>query len=268
VITAIGEAHFETFGSVANVAEAKFELADALPPDGALIYNNDYSLARDKAKGRPQRTVTYSLETASDFMPVNIRCDRGGSTFDVKTPKGLVEGVRIRLLGRLNALNVTAAFAVGMHFKIEPDRLRRAAATLPQMTARMELLETRGSYLAINDGFNSNPVGAASALETLSLFEGYKKILVTPGLVDLGEMHDAANREFGRNAAKHCDMVLLVNERRTKPIYEGLMSAGFPVENARVFQSLAQARIFLDGVADEKSVVLFENDLPDHMEKF
>jgi UDP-N-acetylmuramoyl-tripeptide--D-alanyl-D-alanine ligase len=268
VITSVGSAHMETFGSAENVAEAKFELADALPPDGTLIFNNDYPLARDKARGRPQKIVTYALETVSDYMPLNIRCDRGGSTFDIKTPHGVVGGVRIRPLGKLNALNVAAAFAVGMHFKIDPERLKRAAATLPQTTARMELLENRGSYLVINDGFNSNPVGAASALDTLSLFEGYKKILVTPGLVDLGSMHDEANLEFGQKAAKHCDMVLLINERRTKPIYDGLMRAGFPVEKARVFQSLAQARVFLQGETDEKSVVLFENDLPDHMEKF
>ncbi len=268
VITSVGSAHLETFGSEENTASAKFELADALPPGGALIFNSDYPLARDKARGRPQKTATYGLEAGADFMPLNIRCDRDGTTFDLKTPPGLVEGVRIRPLGRLNALNVAAAFAVGTHFKIAPDRLRRAAATLPQTQARMELIDNRGSYLVINDGFNSNPVGAASALETLSLFEGYKKILVTPGLVDLGPMQETANFEFGQKAANHCDMVLLINERRTKPIYDGLMKGGFPVENARVFQSLAQARVFLQGATDERCVVLFENDLPDHMEKF
>ncbi|MBI3793166.1 MAG: UDP-N-acetylmuramoyl-tripeptide--D-alanyl-D-alanine ligase [Nitrospinae bacterium] len=268
IITSVGTAHFETFGSEGNVAKAKFELADALPPDGLLIYNADYPLAREKAKGRPQKTVTYSLDHPADFTPLNIRCDENGSTFDIKTPTGLVEGVRIRPLGRLNALNVTAAFAVGAHFKIPLDRLARSAATLAQTPARMELLENPGSYLIINDGFNSNPVGAASALETLSLFTGRKKFLVTPGLVDLGEMHDLANFEFGKKAAGHCDWVLLVNERRTRPIYDGLLSAGFDSERLRVFPSLASARAFLDKTADKNGVALFENDLPDHMETF
>ncbi|MBI3582051.1 MAG: UDP-N-acetylmuramoyl-tripeptide--D-alanyl-D-alanine ligase [Nitrospinae bacterium] len=268
VVTSVGSAHMETFGSEENTAAAKFELADALPPGGALIFNSDYPLARDKARGRPQKTATYGLEAGADFTPLNIRCDRDGTTFDLKTPAGFVEGVRIRPLGRLNALNVAAAFAVGTHFGIPPDRLRRAAATLPQTQARMELMENRGSYLVINDGFNSNPVGAASALETLSLFDGYKKILVTPGLVDLGPTQETANFEFGQMAATHCDMVLLINERRTRPIYEGLMKGGFPPDKAAVFPSLALARVFLKDAADEKCVVLFENDLPDHMEKF
>jgi UDP-N-acetylmuramoyl-tripeptide--D-alanyl-D-alanine ligase len=264
----VGAAHFETFGSEENIALAKFELADALPPDGLLIYNADYPPAREKAKGRPQKIVTYSLDAPADYTPVNIRCDGNGSTFDIKTPDGMVDGVRIRPLGRLNALNVTAAFAVGAHFKIPAERMKRASATLPQTPARMELLENPGSYLVINDGFNSNPVGAASALETLSLFDGYKKFLVTPGLVDLGDLHEAANFEFGKKAAKHCDTVALVNERRTRPIYDGLISGGFDPANIRVFASLSAAREFLAAAADAKSVVLFENDLPDHMEKF
>jgi len=268
IITSIGDAHFETFGSAENTAKTKFELADALPPDGALFFNNDYGAARDMARGRPQKAVTYGLETPSDYMPMNIRCGRNGSTFDIKTPEGTIPGVRIRLLGKLHALNVTAAFAVGRHFKIPPERLKNAAATLPQVEARLQLVENPGSHLVINDGFNSNPVGAATAVETLGLFDGYKKIMVTPGIVDMGGKHDEVNFAFGRAAAKYCDMVALINERRTKPVYDGLVKEGFKTENIRVFASLALAREFLAETADRKTVVLFENDLPDHMEQF
>ncbi len=268
IITSIGDAHFETFGSIENVAKTKFELADALPPDGTLFFNNDYEVARNMAQGRPQKTVTYGLQTPSDYMPVNIRCDRHGSTFDIKTPDGIVTGVKIRLLGKLHALNVTAAFAVGRHFKIDPERLKYAASTLPQVEARLQLIENPGSYLIINDGFNSNPVGAATAAETLGLFDGYKKIIVTPGIVDLGGKHEEVNFSFGQACAKYCDLVLLINERRTKPIYDGLVKGGFARENIKLFPSLGLAREFLGTVADDKSVALFENDLPDHMEQF
>lgn len=268
IITSVGEAHLETFGSLEKVADTKFELADALPADGLLVYNADYPVARERAKGRPQKTVSYALEHPADYMPVNLRCSREGSLFDVKTPRGTVRDVRIKPLGKLHALNVTAAFAVGELLGVDPERMKSAAATLPQAQSRLELIENRGSYLVINDGFNSNPVGAAAAVETLGLFDGMKKILVTPGIVDLGGRHTEANFEFGKTAARYCDAVVLINERRTQPIADGLSAAGFKAENIKTVPSLSEARRWLAEHANENSVVLFENDLPDHMERF
>lgn len=268
IITSIGVAHLETFGSPEAVARTKFELADALPPDGILIYNADYELARKHAEGRPQNKITYGLEQGADYMPLNLRCGREGSIFDIKTPRGTIEGVKIQLLGKLHALNVTAAFAAGQHFGIDPERLKYGASTLGQVEARLQLIQNPGGYLIINDGFNSNPIGAATAAETLGYFVGFKKIMVTPGIVDLGGEHKKVNFAFGKAAAPFCDTVLLINERRTKPIADGLVSAGFDENNILPFPSLAAARGWLAANADAQSVVLFENDLPDHMEQF
>ncbi len=268
IITSIGVAHMETFGNTEAVARTKFELADALPPDGILIYNADYALARTHAGGRPQNTITYGLEQGADYMPLNLRCGREGSVFDIKTPNGTIEGVKIQLLGKLHALNVTAAFAVGRHFGIDPERLKYGASTLAQVEARLQLIQNPGGYLIINDGFNSNPIGAATAAETLGYFTGFKKIMVTPGIVDLGGEHEKVNFAFGKAAAPFCDAVLLINERRTKPISDGLLSAGFDENNILHFPSLAAARGWLAQNTDANSVVLFENDLPDHMEQF
>ncbi len=268
VITSTGDAHMETFGTPENVALTKFELADALPPDGILIVNSDYGHSRRLIENRPQKAVTYGLETNADYMPMNIRCSMHGTVFDLKTPDGTVEGIKTRLLGKLNAVNLAGAFAVGRSIGINAAQLKTAAATLPQMEHRLQVIENPGSYLIINDAFNSNPLGAKEAVETLGLFERYKKILVTPGLVDLGGLHEKANFEFGKAAAPHCDLAVLVNERRTAPIKKGLLEGGMNTADIKTFPSLAKAREFIDSQADENSVVLFENDLPDHMELF
>jgi len=184
------------------------------------------------------------------------------------TPRKLgLENMTIKLLGKLNVINVTAAFAVGRHFGISRESLKAAAATLPQMEHRLQVRENPGSYLVIDDGFNANPVGAAVAVETLGYFEGLQKILVTPGIVDLGGRMEEANFEFGKTAARYCDRVILINRQRTEPIREGLIRVGFAVDKIESFPSLAEARPFINSVADEQSVVLFENDLPDHMEE-
>ncbi|MDH5541894.1 MAG: UDP-N-acetylmuramoyl-tripeptide--D-alanyl-D-alanine ligase [Nitrospinota bacterium] len=267
VITSIGEAHMESFGSIENVASTKFEIAEALPDDGVLAYNSDYKLARERAGAIPQRTVTFGFENGAEYRPYNIRCDSRGSTFDLQTPGGVVEGIGIKLLGRLNVINVVAGFVVGELMGVGRDKLKNAAATLPQMEARLQLLST-GSYLVINDGFNSNLLGAKAATETLSYFEGYRRILVTPGIVDLGHKHEVINFDFGKSAARNCDQAILINERRTKPLKNGLLAGGMKPDDIKVFPSLAEAREFIDETVGEGSVVLFENDLPDHMEVF
>ena len=277
IITSTGEAHLESFGTPEEVALTKFEIADALGKNGVLFINNDYersrrlaakfiSQKRFRSTQRP-RLITYGLETESDYMPFNLKCGREGSVFDLKTPDSVLEKMTIKLLGKLNGINVTAAFAVGRHLGLNSDSLKAAAATLPQMEHRLQVRENPGSYLVIDDGFNANPIGAAVAVETLGYFEGLQKILVTPGIVDLGGRQETANFDFGQTAARYCDRVILINRRRTQPIKNGLLEAGFAEDKIESFPSLAEAKPFINSVADEKSVVLFENDLPDHMEE-
>ena len=270
VITSIGDAHMESFKTEENVASTKFELADALPPDGILIYNSDYQAVRERVIGRAQKTVSYGLdpEHKPDYLPGNIRCSSNGSTFDLQTPDGIIENINIKLLGRLNVLNVSAGFAVGRLLDISPERLKNGASSLPQMEARLELIQIPGSYLMVNDGFNSNLAGAKEAVRTLSYFDNMKKILVTPGIVDLGSKHEVTNFDFGKTAAKYCDEAILVNERRTKPLKNGLMAGKMSAGSIRSFSSLADARRFIDETVGAGCVVLFENDLPDHMETF
>jgi len=268
VITSIGEAHLETFGTIKNVAKTKFELADSLSPEGVLIINSDHPLAEKMAEGRKQKMVRYGFGEGADFRPANIRCSSKGSVFDLITPSGKIENINIRLLGKLNVINVTAGFAVGTELGIPTTKLINGAGSLRQMESRLELIANSGSYLIINDGFNSNPIGAVSAVETLSYFEGMKKIMVTPGIVDVGEEHDRINFEFGRISAKQCDYVLLINERRTASLKNGLLAGGMNMDRVTVFPSLEKARVYLNKIADDKAVVLFENDLPDHMEEF
>ena len=85
---------------------------------------------------------------------------------------------------------------------------------LESVPHRLELSKRVGMTL-IDDSYNSNPSGTKAALETLSFFEG-EKILVTPGMVELGDKQEEYNCEFGRNAAAVCDYVALVGERQTK----------------------------------------------------
>ncbi len=115
----------------------------------------------------------------------------------------------------------------------------------------------------IDDAYNSNPVGSKAAVTTLGMFSG-TRILITPGMVELGEKEDEYNKAFGGYAAPNCDFVALVGEKHTKPIYEGLIEAGFNKKNIFVGETLEEAMTFANGVsADGHKYILLENDLTD-----
>jgi UDP-N-acetylmuramoyl-tripeptide--D-alanyl-D-alanine ligase len=116
----------------------------------------------------------------------------------------------------------------------------------------------------IDDAYNSNPAGFRSALDVLSRFDA-QRVLVTPGMVELGEQQETLNRELGAYAAHRCDIAILVGEKQAPPLKEGLLSAGFPEENLYVAATLQQGLSLLASIpVHGKRIVLLENDLPDN----
>jgi len=117
--------------------------------------------------------------------------------------------------------------------------------------------------VVIDDAYNSNPEGAAGALDVLAEHEANRRLLVTPGMVELGTEEEEANFELGRHAARVCDVVLLVGAEQTEPIERGLLEAGLSRTQIIVARDIEQATEELSRIVQAGDVVLFENDLPD-----
>ncbi len=115
----------------------------------------------------------------------------------------------------------------------------------------------------IDDSYNANPVGMRNALDVLQQMRGRRKILVTPGLVELGPVEEEENRRYGEHAAKVCDYVILVGAKQTRPIAEGLRAGGFSDDRVRVVETLEEVTATLASIAGPGDVALFANDLPD-----
>ncbi len=255
VITAIGPQHLESFKSIANVVKTKFELADALPPDGVFFGNMDDEEIRNRKVSVP--TVGYGT-LRGDYRAEDIRCDERGLRFTVR-------GVEFetKLLGKHNVQNITAAIAVANTMGIPMEKLRLPVRQLEAVEHRQQL-RGGGDRLIIDDAYNSNPAGAKAALETLSMFEGLR-ILVTPGMVELGEKQTELNTELGRQAAPCCDRAVLVGRKQAEPIQAGLLEAGFPRGYIRVADTVEEAIRIADSFpADGRRIILLENDLPDN----
>jgi UDP-N-acetylmuramoyl-tripeptide--D-alanyl-D-alanine ligase len=172
--------------------------------------------------------------------------------------------VRTRLLGRHNVSNLLAAAAVGVSMELPLDAVGRALAQVSPPAHRLApILNRQAGIVVIDDAYNSNPVGAAAALEVLASHEAERRLLVTPGMVELGDRELEENERFGKQAAAVCDLVVLVGEERSRPILAGLAAASFPDDRIHVVANTSEAQALLAKTTRRGDVVLFENDLPD-----
>lgn len=260
IVTSIGPQHLETFKSVENVIKTKFELADYVKDKGSCFVNIDNEYIRNNL---PEGAVTYGTTEDADYFAKVISVSRKGTEFSVRFPDGTTEEFNSILIGGHNVVNLCGAVAMAHFMGVSPREIK---AQMPKITAvphRLQLLE-KGPYTIIDDAFNSNPSGSAAALDTLALFEDYK-MLVTPGMVELGDKEEELNREFGRHAAKVCDYVVLVGKKQTAPILAGLRDEGYPEDKIFVADSFNEGINHAYAVtAEKRKIILLENDLPDN----
>ncbi len=263
IITSVGPMHLESFKTIENVKKTKFELADALPDgSGMLFLNMDNENIAEHSSGYD--FISYGIDSEAGYRVSDMRISEKGSEFVITSPNGEKCEYRTKLIGRHNVLNIAGAIAVANKMGISLDELKPAVRKLESVPHRLELIN-KGAYTVIDDAYNSNPSGTKAALEALSMTQGYK-ILVTPGMIELGEMEDELNREFGENAAKVCDFVALVGKKQTEAIYQGLVSAGFDTSKIYVAESLNDAMNCVYGLTTDgkRKIILLENDLPDN----
>ncbi len=268
IVTSIGVAHLETMGPIENIARVKGELVRHMKPGGPVVLNADdprvAALATD-AKGKVW-TVSVAGKNA-DLTAHDIRYDLEGATFTVKEPEtGHTQVFKTKLLGRHNVLNILMALAVGRHLGLRLRQMAHAVQRLEPVAHRLQLRQA-GALTVIDDAFNSNPVGARNAVEILGRFTTGRRILITPGMIELGEQQWDENHALGRYAANHIDLALLVGPRQTEPIQEGLKAGNFPEDRIHVFQTLFDAQNYLKAHAQAGDVVLYENDLPDQYDE-
>jgi len=266
LITALGAAHFERFKTLETVARAKFELAEAVfKRSGITVVNADAidkTLLEDRLTAVPgnYQMVGKGGDVSLDTIDLN----KDGLALTI-TDKGETHTLKAPLYGRHQAGNIllaaTCARAVGLPWAA----IKGALASVPQIRHRLEVSINSGQPTLINDAYNSNPIGFASALECLdTLVElGGRRILLTPGMVELGEKHAEEHERLGMLAAKHCDIVLVVTPERIPTFMAGLEAANSGNVTVMTFDKQENAETWAKRNWVAGDAVLFENNLPD-----
>ena len=262
IVTAVGEMHLETFKSVENIQDTKFELINSLPADGLGVINIDseYIKNYNGIKSRC-RIIKYAVEGEGDYKAKDVVYGAGGVSFTLGN-----EQYSSRLLGAGNLLNILASIAVADHLGVPANKQKNAIARLQPVEHRLSMKVANG-ITVLDDAYNSNPQGAKMSLEVLKNFavgEGNKRIVITPGFVEMGARQAAANMELGRTIAVSCDYAIIVNAVNREAIKSGIEEGGMPAEKYFLADSLNHAHRQLAQILCPGDVVLYENDLPDN----
>lgn len=280
IITAIGHAHYERFKSLDTVAKTKYELAVAAIEKGGHVIAHERTLrfqaSRDikeqnenqfvicgegadavKAKGIEEQSYLQKGDLAINAI---IQKDKG---IEVRFSwKNVQYNVDAPIFGVHHGHNIVLAFAAAIELGISSADIQSALQSLPQIQHRLEVRKQGGGITIIDDAYNSNPVGFQAALGLLEQMPtGGRKILVTPGMVELGAVHSDAHKTIGEYAAKACDIAIVVQGKRIPTFVDAYKNNGG--KELHQVNTFAEAQSWISKNAKSGDVILLENDLPD-----
>ena len=265
LVTAVGIMHLERFGSPENVYKAKSEIAQALPDNGILVCNGDSPNARRMAEQFPRATtLLYGFDLSKghlDCFATDITYDENGTSFVIHYRGERFPG-RTPLLGRPALSNALGAFTMACALGAEPAFAVACMGNLPPVDNRLVL--DKGSPVSyLRDAYNSNPTGFEAALDVLKHLPATRRVLITPGMIELGDMQYEENKRLAKVAGGVCDLVYVVGTINREALVAGLTEAHFPRTKTIITDTRDEAFQLLGEQGAAGDLVLIENDLGD-----
>ncbi|MBN2100554.1 UDP-N-acetylmuramoyl-tripeptide--D-alanyl-D-alanine ligase [Candidatus Dojkabacteria bacterium] len=270
VLTGITTMHYEKFGSLENTIKAKSEILEGLS-DGSKAFLNVSNrhvkeiFDREKDLGRLE-VIGYGLNSAGRYDGRIMEMTKDGTRFQIKLGSETVEA-QTKLIGTGNITNILGAIAVAKEFGVSANDIVSAVADLEPIESRMQVIDQGTGIVTINNGYSSNPESFKQTLETLKLFEASYKVLVTPGIFELGDIEYKVHEKLGSLVTDDINLVILLGKEedndRIRGLRSGLKKAGYPDENIVLIKDIASCYDEILARNLIPSVVVLENDLPD-----
>ena len=208
VVTTVAPVHLEFFESLADIARAKYEIIETLPPGGVAVLNADDDYVCQFGRDFKGKVVTFGIKRSADVSAQKVKLNGAeGSTFELVVGS-VGEPVTFPLVGEHNIYNALAAAAAAMERSISPSQAAAALSSIAPPDKRGQVLHLHGATI-INDCYNSNPRALEAMIDTLASMKAERRILVVGEMLELGPTAEALHRECGKHAAeKKIDMVI------------------------------------------------------------
>ncbi len=264
VLTGINNQHLETFGSPETIKDTKFELFENLAENGKGFFSTDSEGVRELYERFGGEKFCAGLSGENNLVTAtDISTGQHGMSFTLVIRGEKPVKCNTVLLGRHSVSNICLAAAVAYKIGLTPQEIAQGINRIQSIGHRLELMPNNKNIVIIDDSYNSNEDGIKAAMEVLDTFSG-RKIVLTPGLVELGKIENVANLAFGNLLAKHVDIVIIIGKHNAEMLINGLTAGGMDKSNIFFAKTLNKGNAMLNEMLREGDVVLFENDLPDN----
>ena len=264
VLTGLGNQHLLTFGNEENLIKTKSELINFIcHKNGKMFFNGDCEKCLTVAESCGcEKSISYPFDQNENIFAKNIKYNARGTEFDIVL-EGKSYKTHTSLLGKHNISNIILCASVALSLGLTPEEIVTGIEMIAPAPHRLAIVPSAGSLIVIDDAYNGSVEGSQAALEILGSYNA-TKVVVTPGLVELGAVQYQANKDFGTQLAKCADYVIINGTTNYESIYAGLSEGQMPEDHILRAGSLKQATTLIEGITKPGDVVLFENDLPDN----
>jgi len=264
ILTSVGNQHLETFKTIENIMAAKYELIKSLPLIATAVFNGNNKVVKSLYETTNLLDKVYTaFNDKQAFMSAeNIVVTEDGTTFDLCMNKNKIKCHTV-LLGEHNLENILMAAALSFKLGLTLKEIVNGIEKIKPINHRLELIKAENGVIILDDSYNASVTGTEQALKVLSTFN-HRKVVITPGIIELGSIEEQENYNLGTKLSKVADFVIIVNLVHLTQIKQGLIDSGFNTKNILTFNTLSQAQAEFKNILKEGDVLLILNDLPDN----
>lgn len=258
VLTGLNDQHLSLFGSRENIISAKYELIESLPTDGLAVFNGDNRLCRELYEKTSIRKIIVSTSGSgkADWRAIGVKTDKDHLSFRIEECDRML---KVNLIGQQNVVNILLAAAVALQLGLTPEELAEAAESLPA-PAKSPRIFKHGPVDVIDASYSSNTDGARAHLEHLKLWKG-RRILITPGFIELGPEEQEAYRQLGQIAGQICHSVVFTGDRDISSVEQGVRSVGGKTKVVSV-NDPSQIFSLIEQIKGPDDAILIEGRVP------
>jgi len=261
VITGIGPQHLALFGSLEKIKEAKFELIEALPPQGIALFNFANSSCRQLAqKAKKLKTNLKIFPYASSTKILAVKPKK--ITFTINENK-IKQKITAPLTGPHLVENLTAAILIARLFKVSWAQIKRGCQTLKMPKKTMQSFPLKTGAWVIDDSYNANFQGFQAAINYLSRFKKRKKIIFTPGIIELGPASSKIHYQLGQLMRLKIDKIILTDPQFAPALKKGLGKQAFKLKVIENRQD--QKNQLKKLIKNPHQVILMEGRVPQNL---
>lgn len=263
ILTAINEQHLSLFGSIKNTQKAKYELLFSLPEDGLAIINSDNKYCIEYINDLKSETKTFGMDTQNnpDCLITDVKINKQGEINCFLIIKNnddkKVEEFNTKIIGEYNALNLAPVILAAVFLGMKLEEIKLAIKNLKMPRNLMQTYKY-GKAVIIDDSYNSNPDGFKAALSAVLQYPyNWKRIIITRGMLELGEKSDLIHEKIGGEIAFYMDELIIISPDSDEALRRGIIDK-YRTKVKSIYQPKKLLK-YIKELKNENCIVLLEN---------